>query len=65
MSSDFDFYRRVSQIAFEFEERHGSNAHLHAAKLAAQAQAQAQYDEEDDRLWSAVEATLRPRVTSC
>lgn len=63
MGSECDFYRRVSQIAFELEERHGSNAHLPAAKLAARAQAED--DEEDDRLWSAVEATLRPRVTSC
>ena len=62
LEDKFEFYRDVSQTAYELSQRHGQMAHQHAAKLAAQAMHEG--DEEGQLFWSAVAAALAPRHIS-
>ena len=59
---DWDFWAEVSRKAWELADRHGWNAHLYAARLAAEALAEGETDE--SKFWKAVEATLTPRIES-
>jgi hypothetical protein len=50
---------QIGRTAHELEARHGWNAHLYAASLAAEALAAGLNDEFE--FWQAVEASLKPR----
>ena len=55
-------YIEVSRKAHELLHRHGRNAHLHAAKLAAEALAED--NDEEHEFWRAVELMVKPREGS-
>lgn len=55
-------YVEVSRKAHELEHSHGHNAHLYAAKLAAEALEEGMTEESE--FWKAVEEALKPRQIS-
>ncbi len=62
MRDQFAFYRKVRQAAFEVQSRHHGDAHLYAASLAEEAKSAG--DGDDYRFWSAVAASLTPRMAA-